>query len=243
MINIVICDDEEECLKEIENQIEKYLSHKNILDFKINTFKSGMELCRQIEKFDEYQVFFLDINMSEINGLDVARMIRDRNEKALIVFITAYIDYAVDGYKVEAIRFIIKDMLEQMLPECMDTVLQKLSMSFQKIELPFQEGKREVLISNIVYVESNRHKVFFHIKQKDTTMDQLFLYDKLDNIQNSLEDYGFLRIHKSYLVNMQYIEDIVKYKVMLKTGVELSIPRAKYNLVEEEYYVNVGKML
>ena len=162
--------------------------------------------------------------MSGINGIELAEKIRDIHKSAFIVFVTAYIDYAIEGYRVKAIRYIIKDMLDSMLAECMDTIMYELRIKNQKVKYPFIDGTCEIYSHDIAYIESDKHKVIFHMVRNQ---DNYELYDKLDCIEKGLEQYGFLRIHKSFLVNMVYIEELTRYQVKMKTGEILSIPREK----------------
>ncbi len=122
MLKIAVCDDENIYLEKIKKQILQGLTSNHIKEFEIRTFDSGFELCKSDAQLNEYQVYFLDINMAEINGLELAQKIRRKNRNALLVFVTAYIDYAMEGYKVDAVRFIVKDLLEEMMPECMEAV-------------------------------------------------------------------------------------------------------------------------
>lgn len=243
MLKIAVCDDERTYLEKIKNYIIIELKANYVEDFVIKTFNSGIELFEAEKMLNEYQVFFLDINMEEMNGLEIAQKIRENNSKALLVLVTAYIDYAMEGYKVEAIRFIIKDMLQEMMPECIYTIIKKLRLKNHKIEYNFAKGKKEIFTDSVVYIESDRHRVIFYVFNSNNLLDEYYLYDKLDNVEQELKNYGFLRIHKSYLVNMQYIEDILRYKAVLSTGAELPIPRDKYIRVEQKYYENAGEML
>lgn len=239
MLRIAVCDDEIIYLDKIKRLIQENLLNR-VDTYEIETFMSGSDLCK--EDLRQYQVFFLDINMSDMNGLETAKKIREVNEKALLVFITAYIDYAMEGYKFDALRYIIKDMMEDMIRECIETVLQRLKINDHKNVYNFLSGKQEIYTEQILYIESNRHRLTFYIYCRNGLVNYC-LYDKLDNIQIQLESVDFLRIHKSYLVNMKYISDMIKYKVILKDGTELPIPRDRYAQIEKQYYENEGKMI
>jgi YesN/AraC family two-component response regulator len=104
--------------------------------------------------------------MPEINGMDVARRIRENRQDIILVFITAFIDYAVEVYKLEAIRFLLKDTPMETLPECIDSIIRKLSLQAYRIEYPFLEGKKEIPIDGIYYIESRMHKLSFHATYK-----------------------------------------------------------------------------
>lgn len=241
MLHIAICDDEQYYLEKIERLLQEQLIQQGISIFKLDTYLSGEILLADSEAVARYQAIFLDINMPDINGLKVAEKIREQCPNILLIFITAFIDYALEGYKMEAIRYLVKDMLEEMLPECVEAIIKKLYLQAQRMKYNFIEGKKALPVDRIYFIESQKHKLIFNVhavKQK-----QYSLYDKLDNIEKGLAEYGFLRIHKSYLVNTMYIEDICNYKVKMQDGRLLPVPRAKFQKVKEQYYEIKGDLV
>lgn len=240
MLKIAVCDDEEFYLKKISGLIEKILINRGISRYGIDTYLSGEDFV-QNDRFMDYNLIFLDINMPEMNGLEIAGKIRESRQDILLVFVTAFMDYAMEGYKMEAIRFLFKDMLEEILPECMEAVIKKLSIQAHKIEYHFIEGKKEIPVDNILFVESQLHKLLFYVSEQ--RMTQYSIYEKLDNVEKELLPYGFLRIHKSFLINTKYIKNIVNYKVYLKNGEALPVPKEKFQKVKERYYEIIGEMI
>lgn len=100
----------------------------------------------------------------------------------------------------------------------------------KQYHIPFVGGERIVPKDEIVFVESAGRKLFFHISQ-----DVYSIYRKLDDAENELDDTDFLRIHQSYLVNMNFIERINSYRLYLRTGKVLSVPKARYPDVKKKY--------
>lgn len=240
MFRIAVCDDEPAYLERIINSVKKNLKEQGVSIYSIDTYLSGEALLADA-RLREYHVIFLDINMPHINGLEAAKKIRESRGDILLVFVTAFLDYAVEGYRMEAVRFLLKDMLEELLPECMDTVIRKLNLQTYKIKKQFREGRKELSIDSIRYVESRGHKLFFHLSGIE--MVQYSLYEKLDNIEKELQEYAFLRIHKSFLVNTKYIERISNYRVELKQGEILPVPKEKFQRIKERYYEIMGDLL
>ena len=240
MLNIAICDDEEYYRDKIKNDLRTILEQRDIEDYRIDTWTSGEALCGNQEKLKGYQIVFLDINMEKMTGLDAARIIKSVNRDIYLVFVTAYVDYAVEGYKVEAIRFLLKDMLDGTLTECVDTVLEKMRYHSHKEKFSFVEGELELLIHKIIYIESDKHKQIFHVQGEQ---EQTFLLSgKLEDTQKRLEPYGFIRIHKSFLVNVKMIIDVRNYKVTLKNGKILPVPREKFRQVKVQYFEMMGEI-
>lgn len=227
MLFIAICDDEEYfCLKEQE-LITQYLSKKN-QKVQIDRYASGEELLEQGDAVAKYDIIFLDVNMDRLDGVETARRIRKFSNRNFIVFVTAFVQYAVNGYEVDAVRCVIKDeRYEDRLTECMDAILKRIQGKKDTITLPFQEGTRELSLANLVYVESQLHKLIFHVENEEAKV--YTMYEKLDKIDEILQEAGFCRTHQSFLVNLQYIQKLERYSVWLTDGSCLGISKARYN--------------
>jgi len=148
-MKIAICDDRKNDREALRALLEAYGQ-----DFEIREYGSGSGLCGDMEFIRECGIIFLDINMDGMDGLETARKIKAECPKVHIVLVTAYVNYALDGYKVKASRFLLKDDLEQTLQECMD---------------------------DIIYIETSKHKNVFYTqgqtfsiyKQMDELEDDL----------------------------------------------------------------------
>lgn len=237
MLQIAICDDEKFYRDKLKQLLDAYLKIHQ-LDYTISLFLSGKDFLKQKENMVKYDIIFMDINMDEIDGIETAKQIRAFQSETNIVLVTAFINYVLEGYKVNAIRYLMKDTLQTALPECMDAILKKLQP--KQILFPFLEGEKKLYIDNILYVESKKHKSHFIYLEENTVCYQI--YRKLDEIEKQLSDYGFLRIHKSYLVNGRHIQKISNYLVYLDVGEQLPVPRLKYQAVKEAYVAYKGAL-
>ena len=231
MLKIAICDDEKYFRKEINDILIPYLNEKGIVH-SIDAFDSGEEFVLRGIEMLKYDVVFLDINMERMDGLETARKIREYSKDVFIVFVTAYIDYTLEGYKVDAIRYILKNnsTLKNAVEECMDAIQDKMNYSVNTIEFEFLEGKKSILLDRILYIESNLHKLIFYIMED--TLEKYTLYMTLDELENKLSCDRFLRIHQSYLVNIAHVGKVVRYSLFTDNGTELSIPKARYKEVQ-----------
>ncbi len=228
MLKIAVCDDEQIILQKIENSI-KYRLENFKIKYTIDSYLSGEKLLNN-ENINDVDVIFLDIELKSTNGIDVAKKLRANGYDNLIVFITSFIDYALDGYKANAFRFILKDNLDEELTECINNIISKLGL--RKIKL----NDLTIDISDIIYIESNKHKIIIHLKNDDT----LKIYDTLDNIEKKLNSASLLRVHQSYLVNIMYITNIKCYKLnLLYCDFEIPIPKTKYSKIKKK--INIKK--
>ena len=164
MLKIAICDDEKIFAEKIKELLEVYLDSKHIAR-EINIYTSGIDFVALGENVMEYDIAFLDIDMKDMNGIQTADKIRVYSQDIYIAFVTAYINYAPEGYRCNAIRYILKnsDQLAASIYECMDAILDKISSSHKTKTIDFCGGSCEVLVNQIMYIESNKHKLLFHI--------------------------------------------------------------------------------
>lgn len=183
-----------------------------------------------------YQVFFLDINMQGMDGLKTAMRIKEKYPKLLVVLVTAYMNYALDGYKVKASRFLLKDNLADTIEECMDDLIAEINKNRRILEFRFVEGTIKLYADDIIYIETELHKNVFY-----TEKGTFQIYKKLDELENEFNDMGFVRAHLSFLVNMRYITKISGYVMTLTTGKKIPVPKARYAQVKREYMLYKGE--
>lgn len=241
MFHIAICDDEEYFRLREKKLIEQYMENYGY-DCWIDLYASGKDLLDKAESAPAYDVIFLDISMEEMDGLETAEGIRQLSKTVYIVFVTAYITYALDGYKVGAVRYLLKEesSLENALRECLDTITEHMKEEEAVCEFEFQNGKKEVPVDAVLYVESRLHKVIFFIMEDG--VKEYARYDRLDAVEEELQPYGFCRVHQSFLVNMKYAKGVERYKVSLENGTDISISKKYYKGVEKEYIRRQGEI-
>ncbi len=241
MFNIAICDDESYFRKKIKEAAIDYLSRIGV-SFHIDTFSSGKEFIDLGIEMIQYTIIFLDINMNEIDGIMVAKKIREISNEIFIVFVTAYVNYTLEGYKVDAIRYLLKDNnnFQNILDECMNAIIEKLNYKVVKKEFKFNEGTKEISLERILYIESRLHKLEFHIMEKELKI--YTIYEILNQVEKELEGNNFARIHQSFLVNLKYVKNVFRYKIVLNNGIELIIPKARYKDVKDTFIVFQGEI-
>ncbi|MCH5251011.1 MAG: response regulator transcription factor [Lachnospiraceae bacterium] len=233
-MKIAVCDDSSKDRESLIRLLREYEQSKG-KEFEIAEYDCGEALLENSAYLQSCQIVFMDINMNHLSGLEAAAAIKNLYPPILIVLVTAYIDYALDGYKVRASRFLVKDDLSISITECMDALVGEIEQETRTIEFPFVEGKIRLKINDIIYIETARHKNVFYTKEGSYN-----IYKKLDEIEKELRDFGFVRIHQSFLVNMRYVRKISSYVLTLMTGKEISVPKARYAEVKKQYTLYKG---
>ncbi|MGO0904339.1 LytR/AlgR family response regulator transcription factor [Clostridioides difficile] len=220
MYRIVICEDDitqmaflREC---ILKSLEGVSSQIELLEF-----NSGEELLESA--LEGVDIYFLDIQMLQLTGMDVAKIIRETNDTSEIIFITSIVDYIQEGYKVRAYRYLLKpidfESLNENILNCISDIIKKRE-NFMLIENKGIINK--ILINSIMYIEVRKKVLTIH------TTDGIYnTNNSMDKIELELEKYNFFRCHKSYLINMEYIQLICKNTVVINNE---DIPVSKYRI-------------
>lgn len=241
MFRIALCDDNEEFLEIEKTVIVQYMDSRE-LPYQVEQFHGGQALVDMGQKVDGYQLIFLDVEMEGISGLETAREIR-KHSQVPIAFVTAYFSYSLEGYKVNAVRYILKEKhsLREGICECLDLILAKMGRAVPAVYLlNLREGEKEVTSENLVYIESRHHYCYFHVQEKN----KVNIYkkrEKLDEIEKQMQEGSLLRIHKSCLVNLAFVSSIRRYQMQLSGGETLLIAQSKYLEVEKEYLSYCGR--
>ena len=215
---------------------------KKGLVFKIDTYSSGAKFISLGIGMLQYSIIFLDINMNEVDGIMTAKKIREVSKEAFIVFVTAFVNYTLEGYKVDAIRYLLKggNNFKGAIDECINAIIEKMNYTIVTKKFNFNEGVKEVAVERLLYVGSRLHKLEFHVMEED--MKIYTMYETLNYFESELLDNDFVRIHQSYLVNLKYVMSVVRYQAVLTDGTILVIPKARYTYVKDKFIAYRGEV-
>ena len=186
--------------------------------FDTTEYSSGEDFLSRCS--GEPELIFMDIVMEELDGLSTARRLRLKNEKSLLIFVTSMLQYAVQGYSVDAMDFLVKPVSYPIFKLCLDRAVKKLRQdSPQRLSFSNREGSWSVPASEIFYIESLDHKIYVH------TADRVLPVDgSLAAVEAMVAALPFFRCHVSYLVNLAYVERVSGNDVWVH-GERLAISR------------------
>lgn len=229
-IKMAICDDDIKICSHVENMLMKVLTQK-FIQYDIDIFYSGETLCEKMKE-TKYDLIFLDIELPKMNGVEVGKYIREiKNDNITqIVYISSKQEYAMELFKARPIDFLVKPLDEVQI----DSVLQvyiSLNNGLDDI-FRYKKGRssHKVEIRKIMYfVRSNRKVTIF------TTDGEESFYESLESIYERLKDYGFLFIHKSYMVNYRFIQTIRYDSVVMTNKEEFSISQSRRKAIRDKY--------
>lgn len=232
MMQVAIVDDEILFGEYLEKLVTKYFV-KREKHFEICRFLSGQAFIKEGNSMAKYKIVFLDINMEDLDGIETAKKLREVCENTFIIFVTAFLNSALEGYKVDAIRYLLKnaDNFEESLYESLDAVFYKMSIVPKFKRYKFLEGDKKLSLDHLVYISSSLHYIIFHIRGEEK--EEYTLRGTLNQIEKELGEKTFIRIHQSYLVNLAFVSHIRKKMIVLNNGAELPIAKSRYKEVIE----------
>lgn len=224
MVKFAVCDDESEMTDYIAERLSEYYPD----ECEIQKYTDGKTLLSD-SKREDFDAFFLDIGMPELNGMALAERIREFNQSVKIIFVTNNNELAHMGYIYDAFRYVRKSKLEQELFEA----AKSLNAYFSSLDeyLNFKTPDRTITrsVNSISYFEVNGHTVTMICEQcTDKVCGTMKLYEE------RLRNMGFIRVHKSYLVNMRCIESIQKNTVKLANDEVLPLSRSRADMVKKK---------
>ena len=217
-MKICICDDD---LNQCENLKEMILTHGS---HSITVYNSSEELLFECENNYAFDCIFLDIQMKELNGIDCARKIREIDSKVILVFLSAIKDYVFEGYEVNAMRYLLKPLQENKCHELLDMI----QSTIEKENTYILINKTKINCDDITYIESYGHYCGIHTNE--TIESKMSISDLLKGLPDT-----FIQTHRSYIVNLEHVESILKDKCLLDTQEFIPISRNSVKKVNESF--------
>lgn len=212
-MHVAIVDDEQKELDTLQAYLAQY-SAENGIKINVDQFHSGDELLKEYRLI--YDIIIFDIDMPGTNGIDTARQIREKDDNVGILFITNIAQYAINGYEVEAVDYIIKPIGYFDFALKFRRALNWASRRTDR-ELTFEtvEGNRRVRVADIVYVEARGHYLIHNVQPKNGKAAEFTVRGNMKDQEELLRIYNFCRVHRSFLVNLKYVEEIQNNKVVV----------------------------
>lgn len=232
MISIAICDDNFPITSEIEKLLIS-ISQRHHIKIDISVFFDGKTLYNSIHSGNIYDIIYLDIEMSDMNGIEAAHHIRSDQFSTVLIYISAYESYYRQLFEVEPFRFILKPIDPLLFEKYFLAAHKKIIDHLQYFTYSFHQNYNKVPISDILYFESQGRSIIIH------TFDSIHRFlGKLDKIETYVQqniDLDFLRIHQSYLINPRYIRTFTHNNIILTNGCCLKISSKYQRKIQSQY--------
>ena len=232
MIKIAFCDDDMEVLHQMNELLDRYRVERNE-DITYAAFQSPFELLTEIEKGIRPDILFLDVVMPGQNGMDVAKEIRQYDTNMKIIFLTSSPEFAVESYSVGAYFYQLKPIWEESFFRLMDAVLAECEKKKKNsLILRSKDGITRIDLQQLEYCEVLGRKLLFHLENGAV----LESAGSLDDLAGQLMQHSnFFRPHRSFLVNMEYIQNISSRSIKMVNDAEIPIPHGKCSEIKNTY--------
>lgn len=229
ILRIGICDDEREALEAHAEQVRRIMRQMG-MNADIRKCYTGNELLMEIEENGKFHIILLDIEMGHMNGIEVARKIRDTDAYVVLIFISAFDQYCKEAISVQPYAFLDKPLQQVQISRAIEEAYKRQIEQKETFDFRADRIYYSVDLKEICYFRSELRKVFIVTRQKEH-----WFYGKIDQVERTLSQkkHRFLRIHKSFLVNSNYIVQYHYEKIVLQNGEELEISRAQRSMVRK----------
>lgn len=231
MLSIAVCDDEViECCN-MAKRIKEIMEEMKIPCI-IRQFRSGGELLQALESFD---IVFLDIIMQELDGMKTAQIFREKASDKILIFVSSSREYVFEAYDVEAFQYLLKPVEGRKLKSVLRKAVLKTERRSQEFIIVSRDRqKKKLFLDDIYYFEIKGRMVDVHGSEGIVTY-----YEQIGELEEKLRDKGFFRCHKSYLINLKYVDVYNRQEVILENGETIVIAKRRY----EEFCQKVLKVM
>lgn len=226
MIRIAICDDETTFL----NEFKGIIVNENPFDgnYHIDLFTSGIDLINKIE--NQYDIIFLDIQMPGLDGNETSERLREVDKDVVLIFTTAISTPMPKIFKVKPFRYFVKPINEKTISLELSEIWKEVTDKKETVIFNCTNGTFSLKIHSVLYLAIS-HKYVEIVTDTQT----LYSRDNLSKLSQQLTHLGFAFSHKSYLVNLNRIFSIQKYKIILDNGSDIPISQPKAKQFKKDF--------
>ena len=215
-MKIAICEDEAVFSGQLTEHVNDWAREKSVF-VEIFTYTNAEKFLYDWEESEDYDILFLDIKMSKMSGMDLARIIRKTNEDLPIVFTTGMTEYIIQGYIVSAMQYLLKPVPKAACFDCLDRALGNIKT--KKYYLLNDTDKTvKIPVTNIIYI-----KMFSHTATMVTLTKEHQFRKTMSQILDELNDSLFIKCQKSFIINIRHVESISKKIVVMSNDDEIPL--------------------
>lgn len=238
-----MCDDDERQLLLMKNCLEEYFNQQKV-EYMLKCFNNVKSVVEYTDK-EQADVYFLDIELADGNGVKLAKHLRRQDKKAIIVFITSYVEFMSEAFEVHAYHYLTKPVTDEALCGVLDSIIEYLGYSKSKFFFKFDKETYSINYENIVLFSSERRM------NQIISVDGIYAYyGSFQELERQLAGTRFVRIRKNIIINMDYITTVdgntIYYEIPGKMGEESVVVTIKYRESFFEafsYYMRKMRML
>lgn len=230
-MNIAVCDDEIQFIEKVCPLLETWAKQRDI-QLSLFCFTNGDDLI-DAHKSKCMDLIFLDVIMPLLNGIETAKELRRIDTSVPIIFLTSAKEFAVESYDVKAFWYLLKPLDDTKLQNVLEHFIKAFPLTEQFITAQTSDGFCKIFITNVCYLEAqNKHVLIYLTDGRTIEIKERFLKCQ----ETFSEDKGFFLCHRSYIVNLNYVEKFSKTSLITSSHVTLPISRNRYTAFKEAYF-------
>lgn len=220
MINIAVCDDDRHQLNKIVEMVREYADRQTSFEIEVKQYLAPYLLLDDMEANQTFDILILDIIMPALDGIGLARRIRESNRDCRIIYLTSSREYAVDAFSVQASNYLLKPVQKEQLFPALDSLFDSLNLKEAAVLLKTDQGVRKIFCREIMYIEGDNHRQYIYLR--DGT--RLAVSRKLQELYDMLKDGPeFIMPYRSYIVNVKYILSVMTRDIVMTNQVRIPI--------------------
>lgn len=239
LIHILLCDDDSAFLHRLSDAVTGAMQVLRT-PAKVHAFHSGEEISPSLLRSCDIALLDIDFPRKPYNGIDIARALRKERQDAVILFVTNYVEYAPEGYEVQAFRYLLKSEMQSKLTRYLQLALEQMRTLHRTYPIQVSGETIHLSIEDILYIESQKHTAVCYVQRGNNVKTYSF-YSSLRRVEEDLSDEGFLRIQKSFLVNMRHIRKYQCKEAVLTGDISLPVSEKSYAEQKRKYLLWKGR--
>lgn len=229
-MRILVCDDNQVFAENLAARIQQQAS-RLVKRVKVDYVIDPVQLDDYpLEHFD---IAFLDIDMKPVNGLEIARRLHSLRKDMILIFVTNYVEYSIEGYEVQAFRYLLKSELDLKLERYVEQAIAVCQKARDTVRIYCEGEDIDLKPEQIMYAEISQKKVILHLVH--AIRQTLTANITLSALEDTLEDSGFIRVHKAFLVNMAYIKSLQSNCLYLTDDTRLPVSTHSASKIRKTY--------
>lgn len=230
MLKIAVLDDQELYIETVEGITKKSLLEQGI-SYEFFKYTSPEDLLDDIEEDNKYDIYLLDVELPTTSGLEVARKIREKYYDPIIIYITNYVEYAVEGYEANAYRYIPKKMLEQKLPEAYVSIYSNIGNKKKNYYVIEKNHKLERVAYEDIYYIKKDDKYILIVHKHGISRDRKTIAEFIEHVKPY---ESFIGVDRSYVVNILHVMSLKNQQIILRNGDVIPVSKPKLSYVKKE---------
>lgn len=242
MIKIMLCDDDAGDLQDLKELVVRYWQKRGLQVPQIHATQSSAELVQKIRGGESYDIYLLDIMMEEGDGISIAKIIRENGRRSSIIYATSSPEFALGAFGVHASGYLLKPVKEKAFEECMDFVLSRMPSSREiTLSVKCRDGIVNMDAGRLMFVQ-NVSRVMRVCMEGGEVIESVYIRQPFEEeLKELFQDIRFLQPHKSFVINLEYVEKMLLHDFMMRDGTVVPISRNNLATTKKRYLEYLSK--